>query len=210
MIVAIDEPGHDGHLFGVERLRPLADERLHLWGAPHGGEPGGLDRERLHLRRAGIDRIHLGIEHNQIGVLPFASHCGVWPCPANKRGDAGSGQVQEFSAAVSVIHPRSSSPSLCPRSLPCPVESRRPPGSHIAYGSIPQITVSWLPRQPSPARELQGAGSPCRNCPRDRRTRTAGPGPWTWASTRSRVSYTSWDRRPCIGSRSCTTERRLF
>ena len=25
--MAVDEPGHDGHLPGVERLRPLADER---------------------------------------------------------------------------------------------------------------------------------------------------------------------------------------
>ena len=38
---------------------------------PHGEEPAGLDRERLRLRRAGIDRVDLGVEDDQIGVLPF-------------------------------------------------------------------------------------------------------------------------------------------
>src|SRR5258708_29183112 len=60
----------------------------------------GLDRERLHLRRERMERVYLRIEHNRIGVLPFGSHCGAWPCPADKSGDAASGQVQEFSAAV--------------------------------------------------------------------------------------------------------------
>jgi hypothetical protein len=39
VIVAVDEPGHDGHLIGVERLGPLANECLHLCGIPHGYEP---------------------------------------------------------------------------------------------------------------------------------------------------------------------------
>src|SRR5258708_13130347 len=60
----------------------------------------GLDRERLHLRRERMERVYLRIEHNRIGVLPFGSHCGAWPCPADKSGDAASGQVQEFSAAL--------------------------------------------------------------------------------------------------------------
>ena len=62
----------------------------------------------------GIDRVDLGVEDNQIGVLPFGSRCGAWPCPADKSGDAGSGQVHEFSTAASVIHHRSSSPIFTP------------------------------------------------------------------------------------------------
>ena len=69
MIVTIDEPGHDGHLLGVERLGPLADERLNVLIAPYGDEPANLDRECLRLRRAGIDRVDLGVEDDEIGVL---------------------------------------------------------------------------------------------------------------------------------------------
>jgi hypothetical protein len=114
MIVAVDEPGHDGHLFGVECLGPFAGERLHPCGGPHGGEPAGLDRERLHPRRAGIDCVDLGIEDKEISVVPFVSRCGAWPCPADKSRDASSGQVHEPSAATLVIHHRLSSPNLCP------------------------------------------------------------------------------------------------
>ena len=71
VIVAVDEPGHDRHLLGVERLGPLADERLDVCVAPHRDEPAGLDRERLRLRRAGIDRVDLGVEDDEIGVLRF-------------------------------------------------------------------------------------------------------------------------------------------
>jgi hypothetical protein len=46
MIVAVDEPGHDGHLLGVERLGPFADQRLDVRGAPHGEESAALHRER--------------------------------------------------------------------------------------------------------------------------------------------------------------------
>ena len=77
MIVAVDEPGHDGHLFGVEGLGPLADQGLDVRGATHGGEPAGLDCERLRLRRAGIDRVDLGVEDDEIGILPFSSRCGA-------------------------------------------------------------------------------------------------------------------------------------
>ncbi len=45
VIVRIDEAGHDRHLFGVEALSLLADERLDVLGAAHGDEPAGLDGE---------------------------------------------------------------------------------------------------------------------------------------------------------------------
>ena len=71
VIVAVDEPGHDGHLLRIERLGSLAGERLDLGAAAHGGEPSALDRERLRLRRARIHRVDLGVEDHQIGVLRF-------------------------------------------------------------------------------------------------------------------------------------------
>ncbi len=79
MIVTIDETGHDCHLLGVEGLRPFADERLHVFGAPDRGEPAGFDRERLCLGRAGIDRVNLGVEDDQIGARRLSSRCGILP-----------------------------------------------------------------------------------------------------------------------------------
>jgi hypothetical protein len=65
----VDEAGHDGHLPGVERLRPFADERLDFRVAPDGGEPASFDGECLRLRCAGIDRVNLSVEHDKICVL---------------------------------------------------------------------------------------------------------------------------------------------
>ena len=50
VIVAVDEPGHDGHLPGVQRLRRF--DRLDVCAAADGGEAAGLDRERFGLRQA--------------------------------------------------------------------------------------------------------------------------------------------------------------
>jgi hypothetical protein len=71
MIVAVDEPGHNGHLFGIESNGPLADARLDFCAAPHGKETVGLYGERLRLRNAGIDSVDFGVKDDEIGVLPF-------------------------------------------------------------------------------------------------------------------------------------------
>ena len=76
VIVAIDEPWHDGHLLGVELLGSLPDERLHLRGASHRSEAPSLYCERLRPRRTGIHRVHLGVKDNQIGRLRFAGGRG--------------------------------------------------------------------------------------------------------------------------------------
>ncbi len=75
--MAIDEAGDDGHLFGVEGLGPLAGQILDLRAAADGGEPGGLHCERLRLGHAGIHRVDLGVEDDQIGGFPFGSGRGA-------------------------------------------------------------------------------------------------------------------------------------
>ena len=109
MIVGVNEPRHDRHLLGVECLGPLADERLDVFGAPHGDEPAGLDRECLRPRRERIDRVDLGVENDEIGILRRID-CGGRRTPRQPRADeardTGSGQAHEPSAAVTVFRHR--------------------------------------------------------------------------------------------------------
>jgi hypothetical protein len=67
MIVRVDESRHDRHLLGVVHLNLFANESSDLFAASHRDEPATLDRKRLRLRLAGIDRVYLGVEDDEIG-----------------------------------------------------------------------------------------------------------------------------------------------
>ena len=112
VIVGIDESGHDCHLLGIKDLRSRADERPDILGTAHGDEPAGPDGESLRPRHKGIDRVDLGVEHDEIGILRRADlrDCGAGRPPrTNETGDASAGQAHEFSATESVS---------CHRTLP--------------------------------------------------------------------------------------------
>ena len=102
VIVRIDESGHDRHLLGVEALGLLADERLDVLGASHGDEPAGLDGESFRSRRNRIDRVDLGVENDEVGLLRKINRGGCHaqgPLRANDAGKTSSGEAHEFSAA---------------------------------------------------------------------------------------------------------------
>ena len=114
MIVTIDETGQDRHLRSVERLRPLADERLGFGCTPDVDEPSTFDGKRLSFRRPGIDSVDLGMEDHQIGVarisvcaLRFGKYSCAWKTTACESGYSHSGHAQEFSTTVTMFVHRS-------------------------------------------------------------------------------------------------------
>jgi len=101
--MAVDETRYDRHPAGVERPRSFGDQRSDVRVASYSGEPAALDRERLCLRHAGIDRIDSRVEHHEIGVGPFGGSRSVWPVSTKDACDGRSGQAHELSAAVALI-----------------------------------------------------------------------------------------------------------
>ncbi len=123
VIMAIDEPWHDRHLPGVERLRPLGGQRTNVRVGSHSGEPAGFDRECLCFGRARIDCIDFCVEDYEIGVRAFGGHRRVGPRSTEHACEARSGrEAHEFSAAVAPVGHHWSSPGRIKHKKP-PVEA---------------------------------------------------------------------------------------
>ena len=128
MVVAIDESGHDGHLLGIEGLRPPAYERLSFCSTPHVHKSPTLNGKSLHLRHAGIDGVDRGVEYHQIGMarigvsaLRFGEYGCAQKTAAGQASHTGSGQAQELPTIVAVfVHRSSSLPSESRDLLPEP------------------------------------------------------------------------------------------
>jgi hypothetical protein len=74
-----------------------------------GDEPAGIDRECLGPRLERIDRVNLGVENDEIGILRGIDRGGRYaaaPPRADETGDTRSGQAHELSAAVTVLRHR--------------------------------------------------------------------------------------------------------
>jgi hypothetical protein len=68
LVMTIGEARHDRHLLRVDRPRIFAGQAFDLVVRPHGNEPAVLHRERDGLRHARIDRVHVRVHDDEIGI----------------------------------------------------------------------------------------------------------------------------------------------
>src|SRR5262249_34915461 len=131
MVVAIDEPGHDGHLLSVDSLRSFTDERFYVFCVSNRDEAACFDSEGLRLRHARINCVYFGVENDEIGILLAVKVEGETTCP-DKADDAKASQSHEFSASALLIDHGSFRAATSPYhnfSLrrTCPARSQRQP-----------------------------------------------------------------------------------
>jgi hypothetical protein len=130
VIVRVDEARHDRHLMGIECLRARTNQRLDIVGTPNGDEPSCFNRKRLRPRRERIDRVDLGVEHDEIGNLSrvnLRSSRARGPGCTDQTGDTGTREPHELSAVkVAVGHRELLKPLFSSPARHSPVKFRIP------------------------------------------------------------------------------------